>query len=323
MGSLAVIPTWVVPPAQQVVDCIIGLGQLGGGGEIDGSFLRHVDLTSAGATVTFLIDVITNVVANIVFWIWLGLTFAAYGKIVQERFRNFFGLTKELRLTICLSNLWSQTSSPQRDIGRARYYIGLNELKASQSILTLFGTSRFRLPDMVRGLVDTMWSSSIRNVDTIVSDPLGHKGNEVQSSPAGSLVVVGGSSFNLRRRTFVQLELPAMVFSDELPEQDHQKAGPRAVIVRRGPGAGDCIESELALGILEKCRDASTGGVIFFCNGSGGDISRAVAEFLTRNWRLLQRKYGEKSFAICLGFPRTGSHLEFYVNPVQLREYYA
>lgn len=271
---------------------------------------------------SFLVDVVTNVLANIIFWVVLGLAFAAYVQASKARFRRFFGLAPDLKLTICLSNLWSSSTSTQPNHRRARYYIGLNELKASQSILELFGTSAFRLPDMVRGLVDSMWSSSSKMVETAVSEPVDQEFPANTPTPTGSLVIVGSSRYNRRRRSFVESALPTMLFSTKLPEEDDRKAGRFAVLVERGPGAGDDpIESPLALGILEKCREVGTGRVVFFCIGAGGDISRAVSEFLVRNWGDLSRVYKDAPFAICLGFPREGEHLDSYVTPVRLREY--
>ncbi|MFD9705838.1 hypothetical protein, partial [Lentzea sp. NPDC059081] len=100
-----------------------------------------------------LADIASNVIANIVFWLGLGLVAAATVRVGQRRFRRFFGLTSTEQLAVCLSNTWNAQAS-----ARPRgYSASLHELRAAEAVTRLFGSASFRLPDMVRGLVDAIY----------------------------------------------------------------------------------------------------------------------------------------------------------------------
>ncbi len=58
-----------------------------------------------------LLDIATNVIANVVFWLGLGFAVAAMARIAQRRFRRFFGLHTNQQLVVCLSNLWTTATS--------------------------------------------------------------------------------------------------------------------------------------------------------------------------------------------------------------------
>ncbi|MBN6037366.1 hypothetical protein [Amycolatopsis sp. 195334CR] len=49
-----------------------------------------------------LLDIATNVIANILFWLGLGFAVAAMARIAQRRFRGFFGLHTNQQLVVCL-----------------------------------------------------------------------------------------------------------------------------------------------------------------------------------------------------------------------------
>ena len=103
----------------------------------------------------FLLGLASNLVANIVFWVLLGLVFWALSTAVVRRFSRFFGLVRVRSVAVYLSNLWTPQASPS---GRTEgYTISLHELRAAQSVDKLFGSAPLRLPDLVRGLVDALW----------------------------------------------------------------------------------------------------------------------------------------------------------------------
>jgi hypothetical protein len=73
----------------------------------------------------FLLGLASNIAANIIFWLLLGLVFWAAGAMVARRFTRFFGLDRMRSVAVYLSNLWSpQVSS--RNLG---YTIALHELR--------------------------------------------------------------------------------------------------------------------------------------------------------------------------------------------------
>ena len=67
---------------------------------------------------SFFIGTLSNVLANLVFWVLLGLAFWSAGAIVARRFSQFFGLSNARNINIYLSNLYkpevSISGSPVR-----------------------------------------------------------------------------------------------------------------------------------------------------------------------------------------------------------------
>lgn len=269
---------------------------------------------------SLLENVLSSVIANFVFWIGLGVAFAIALRAGQRRLRRFFGLANGKTLHICLSNLWNPTVLPASRVGKARYLIGLNELEASRAIDSLFTTANFRLPDMVRGLVDSMWSSNTKRAETSIAPPIGGPGGEYEYLDE-PLIVIGGARWNSVRRHFIATNELSMQFSsEEAPSVPATPGVPPVVQVKRGVGAGDISHDRLALAVLEKRRTGTARSVTFFCTGARGDLSRATTEYLIRNWRKLYHEFREDDFALCLGFPNEADgSLSKYVDPVVLR----
>ncbi|MFC3456315.1 hypothetical protein [Amycolatopsis speibonae] len=191
-----------------------------------------------------LVDIATNVIANIVFWIGLGLTVAGLIQIAQRRFREFFGLRTNQQLIGCLSNLWITTTST-RPRG---YSVSLHELRESEAMTRLFGSASFRLPDLVHGLVDAIYLGGHKyDVRSTVSpsatdDPKHFTGLD------SNLIVVGAAARNRIRRLYLDENLLSLWIYDE-----HPAAGPRHVEVLNSPDLGRKVTSNsLELAVVER-----------------------------------------------------------------------
>jgi hypothetical protein len=103
-----------------------------------------------------LLDVLSNLFANIAFWGLLGFAFWGFGRASRVRVVRFLSLGGSSQVTVMLSNLWRPETS-RRNIG---FTISRHELQASQVISTFLGKAPGRLPDIVRGLVDQLWLHS-------------------------------------------------------------------------------------------------------------------------------------------------------------------
>ncbi|WP_336158713.1 hypothetical protein [Amycolatopsis sp. VC5-11] len=248
-----------------------------------------------------LLDIATNVIANIVFWIGLGLAAAGMVRIGQHRFRTFFGLRANPHLIVCLSNLWNTTTST-RPRG---YSVSLHELRASEAITRLFGSASFRLPDLVRGLVDAIYLGGHKydfqtTVSPAVTDDPQHF-----TGLGGNLIVVGAATRNRIRKLYLDENLVTLRLSNERPDADPHQLQPEAgyAEVLNGPDLGERVASDATtLAVVEKVRDAVRGTTVIFCLGCRGDTTWAAAEYLARNWRLLRREFGDEPFAVCLAF---------------------
>lgn len=255
---------------------------------------------------------LSNVFANMVFWLGLGVAAWSATAVSRRRFLYFFGLRRGAEtLTVYLSNLWSQETS-SRPVG---YSISMHEFKAAQCVGRLFGDAPLRLPEMVRGLIDEVWIRRVvqPNVEVSSIDP-------TQVSFSNSALVIGSATRNSVRAAFVDNGLPVMVFDAEhRGVRSYRSAGQnRGVKISRGARRGQAVPDDLNLAVLEKIYDSDRGVTVFFCIGARGDTSWAVTEYLVRNWAPLLREFGDQNFALCLGFPAGDSYLEHYVEPRRL-----
>ncbi|MEC3979817.1 hypothetical protein [Amycolatopsis sp. H20-H5] len=252
-----------------------------------------------------LLDIATNVIANIVFWLGLGFAVTALARLAQRRFRRFFGLYMNQQLIVCLSNLWT-TATSSRPRG---YSISLHELRASEAITRLFGSASFRLPDLVRGLVDAIYLGRHRYEFRNTVSPSPSDDPKHFSDLSGNLIVVGAAPRNSIRRLYLQENLVSLRISNEHPDVgDHQlPLEMRFVEVLNGADLGQLVTSDtLDLAVVEKIRDTVRGTTVMFCLGRRGDTTWAATEYLARNWRSLQREFDDRPFALCLGFRDLG-----------------
>lgn len=258
-----------------------------------------------------LADIASNIIANIVFWIGLGLAAAAAVRLGQRRFRRFFGLDKNEQLVVCLSNLWSSSTST-RPRG---YSISLHELRAAESVTRLFGSASFRLPDIVRGLVDAIYLGGHRYDFHNTVSPSATEDPKQFAELGGNLIVVGAAARNSIRKLYLDENLVSLRLSNELAEAGPHQQPPegRFVEVLGGADVGRKITSDaLELAVVERIRDTARGTTVVFCLGRRGDTTWAATEYLARNWRSLEREFGDRPFALCLGFREVGYRYDYH-----------
>jgi hypothetical protein len=262
---------------------------------------------------TFFLGIMSNILANLVFWLLLGVIFWAVSKVVIRRFLRFFGLVRVDRIGVYLSNLWKpQASLTQRPVG---YAISLHELRAAQSVEKLFGSATLRLPDVVRGLVDALWLRQRVQCKTDVSPVMG-----ADADLDRNLIIIGSSMRNSVRARYVQAQLPRIILTGE----DQGSASwatmneAHSFTITRGEEKGEYPAGDVNLAVIEKCHDPERGTTIFFCLGIRGDASWAASEYLVRNWKLLAAEYDDRDFMVCLGFPMSEEYLEDYREPINL-----
>lgn len=158
-------------------------------------------------------DILTNLVANLAFWLGLGLVVGLTVRFGQRKFQKFFGLGVNKYLTVYLSNLWS-TEISRRPRG---YAVALHELRALEAITRLFGSASFRLPDIARGLVDTIWTGSRGyEFQTAVSPAMTEDPRKFEHL-ATNLIVVGAASRNSIRKLHIDSNTVSMKLSNEIP----------------------------------------------------------------------------------------------------------
>ena len=264
------------------------------------------------ALIDFIEGAASNLLANIVFWVGLGLLVWFVTSLTRGRFRSFFNLDAEARLCVFLSNLWS----PERSGRPVGFTLSLHEFHATQSIARLVSGSPMRLPESVRGLVDGIW---LRNAPQASFEPA----SETSPMRVGrTTIVLGAAARNTVRSAYVDRNVPQLVMTHELHDNriyDAHLDDEIAVVVARGDERGFRSPPGYNLAILEKMSDPERDASIFFCLGIRADGTRAACEYLVRHWARLQREFKSRDFALCLGFPKTEAYLEQYVEPVRLK----
>jgi hypothetical protein len=256
----------------------------------------------------FLVNLGSNILGEFLFWVGLGLFVYIAVRLTQNRFLDFFGVRNSRRLTVYLSNLWQQNTG--RPTGSV---LSGHEFRATRTITGLFGDAPFRLPELVKGLVDALFAGDRVDVSIEVSPLLAE---EVRSS---SMIVVGGTPKNITRRLYFESDLLCLAIVGEKaepPSDIFKKELEPRVRIMTGPRSGEEIVGDYNFAIIEKVRNKEQGTVAIMCAGFRGDSSWAATEYLARNWRQLARKYGNDGFAICLGFPMSERYMEIYTEPI-------
>jgi hypothetical protein len=258
----------------------------------------------------FVLGVISDIAANVVFWLLLGSVFWGVSTAVIRRFSRFFGLVRIDRIGVYLSNLWTPQSSVS---GRTEgYTIDLHEFRAAQSVERLFGSAPLRLPDLVRGLVDALWLNQQVRCATDVS-PIDADDADLERN----MIIVGSSARNSVRAHYVKVGLPTATITGETDSWAAMNKAHSITILQGG------TKSEVSLpgvnfAVVERCRDPDRGTIIFFCLGLRADSSWAATEYLVKNWKRLVAEFGDSNFKVFLGFPKTERFLEEYKEPLRL-----
>ena len=253
---------------------------------------------------------VSNLLANVLFWLGLGAVAWLATLVARRRFLRFFGLDTNTHMTIYLSNLWER----QRSTSPIGFMISLHEFRAAQSIDRLFGDAPLRLPELVRGLIDGLWIHRVPRPTVEVSPP-----DSAKITVLSNAIVVGAATRNSLRAVYLDSNMPLLMLDQEersIRTHDSHLIVSGEVVVTRGARAREVIPHKgLHLAVVEKLRDPESGGAIFFCAGVRGDTSWAASEYLVRNWKRLQREFRGKDFALCLGFAVGSTYLDRYVEP--------
>lgn len=248
----------------------------------------------------FLINLLNNIAADIVFWLGLGFLIWLAVQIAQSHFLKFFGLETNKTLVVYLSNLWEPTREKSEG-----YLLSEYEFRAVESINGLFGSTPFSLPEFVRGLVDSFWIGKRPNITTTVS-PLTNG-----SIAFTNMIVVGGVSKNSVRKHYVDIGAPYLVVHPKGTATDGEVQTMEPCIqVMKGHRKGEIITGDYEFAIVEKIYDAEHQTTVFMCVGYRGEGSLAATEYLVRQWGELRKRFGDKPFALCLGFSKSGVSIE-------------
>jgi hypothetical protein len=264
-------------------------------------------------------DLFFNILANIIFWLGLGLIFRyLIVSKTRKNFLKFFGLDTKKKLIVYLSNLWlpSITIKPWGRI------ISGYEFKVTKSINNLFGSTPSNVPDLVKGLVDALFIEKNLEICVEVSPLTG--GFDLSRN----MIVVGASIKNSIRRCLLNDNMAFVTISGEPlndPINDNKVLDnplKQSFEIKKGMQTGTILEKQgdYNIAVVEKVCEPQSNTVIFMCVGLRGDSTWIATEYLARHWDDLFKKYGDNSFARCLWFPNSGKPMEDYAEPVIIED---
>lgn len=256
----------------------------------------------------FIKDLSCSVLANFIFWLCMGFVVWMIIRLKYKRLLRFFGLQKNRSISVYLSNLWNATT--ERPVG---YLVSGHEFRVTETINNLFGKTSFLLPDLVRGLVDSVWIGKEITKDITVS-PI-----STDQLRFSNMIVVGSTVRNSVRRHYLNVYTPYLaIVGEQAATNLSTESLSQGVEILKGLRKGKVIDGPYKFAIVEKIIDEEHGTVIFMCFGLRGDGSWLAVEYLARHWEELYKQYGDKPFAKCLGFRNPHLWAETYEEPLEL-----
>lgn len=243
----------------------------------------------------FASSMITNILANVVFWTIGGAIVWIVLSRQRRRLHRFFGIRKNSPIIVYLSSLIIEPNTLKNRAGIASDYHGLAivdyEFQVIPALTSLFTSTRLNIPDLFSGLIDSLWLVK-RPIVSFRPSPVTM--DELQFA---DLVCVGSPKFNIATDYYLRTGKPYFI----LKEVD----GVWMVEVSRGKRTGEIATatSEWDVGILLKLRDSERGTTIFVAAGGDVNATRAAVEYLARDWSRLLQRYGDEEFGVRLRCP--------------------
>lgn len=233
----------------------------------------------------FAIDVLTNILANIIFWLAGGIL---VGYLISKRRRKlakFFGLNFSRNLNVYFSSIVLYENS--EEMGLPSY-----EFQTIPSIASLFSSGKLDfVPDMLAGLVDSFWLPKKPIIQFLPSP------NKIEEIEFDNIISIGGPVSNRVTNYYLKIGSPYLSFTRSSDESECR------IQIVRGIRTGEVIQGYWSTGILNRFRDMEHGNTVFIVAGGGVQGTRAAVEYLVENWETLQSTYGDKDFGICLQYP--------------------
>jgi hypothetical protein len=261
----------------------------------------------------FWLDVLGNLVANLITWIFLALI-AGIGIIINARPKRaalfrFFGLDPiNPSITAYLTTIIVQPSGAKRPDGRLSQIwegpaISANSLHKISSVPAIFhSTFTDNLPTFVRRLLSTKNLSFDPVKIDFQPSPM-----SVSEIAPGPLFCLTGPGYNIATKYYLETGASYVEF---LP--DHQFRVKRGRLTDKiiSPSdckviAGDGTVERFAhdLGLVSRLTDYENDRKVVIAAGTGSNGTRAAIEYVTNHWQKLDKQFQDTDFAIILECP--------------------
>lgn len=244
----------------------------------------------------FFYDFLTNVLANVAFWLVGGVIIGIALGVKRRRMHRFFGITQHKPLIVYLSSLFIERNSIKGRDNLPSEYQGIvivdYEFQVISRITTLFNSSFIdRTPDMFSGLIDSLWLTK-RPIVEFSPCPINKSDLRFQN-----IICVGGPQFNTASEYYLRTAKPYFTFE--------RANNTWRVKISRGSRTDEYIkiDSNHDIGLLQRIKDIEHNTIVFIAAGVDINGTRAAIEYLYHHWDRLIREYEDDEFGVCLRCP--------------------
>jgi len=252
-------------------------------------------------------DILSNLLANIIFWIFGGIIFGLVISIRRIRLNRFFGIKFGQPLLIYLSThpIENEIFKHRTEIENSvdTELISKSEVQVVTLFSELFSSQPFeRIADAFAGIVDTLWLIGRPEIKFVPS-PLSEEELEFSST-----ICLGAHEFNTATEYYFYKHNPYIIMERKNPDDRINiivrinKGDRKGEIITRTNHHGD-NEKNWDLGIIVKLFDEEHGNTIFIVAGLEEMGTLSAADYLVENWRVFQKIYNNSEFGICIRCP--------------------
>jgi hypothetical protein len=247
-------------------------------------------------------NVLQNIWANILVIL---ATVALVMFFRHRRMLRFFGFKRNKHLTIWFTRAsHAHTHEEGNCTCPAASYSGADIAKYEELTISFFSTLFSRLTSEAKIIESEFHKLQLTKVEISYRNS-----PEVfeELSSFHNFICIGGPLANSVTARYLEQVPTHMGFS----------APNFAVVVKAGKrkGATFVSEGDYEYGYIEKLIDPDHKTAVFIVAGYSIVATTVAAYYLTENWRLLQKRYGSKPFAVCLKVAESSLSWNWYMTP--------
>jgi hypothetical protein len=246
-------------------------------------------------------DVWVNVWAN---FLAIGIGYFVIVVFKRKKMLSFFGFDKQKKLSILLSTLYIPTHTAITHSGSKISYQGLAIPEYEHQVIPFFselfsiittgdGVMKTVINKLLLGDVDISYLNTPMNINKISFQ---------------NFICIGGPSANVITEHYMNTGMTWLGFNKINTGID----------LIKGQGKGKTLgvsNSQDDYGILEKIIDKKNNSSVFIAAGGNFGATKAAAYYLARNWRALQKEFGNNGFALCIKVPQHFVDPDGYLHP--------
>lgn len=242
----------------------------------------------------FIYDLLTNIFANVIFWLSGGIVIWILVSGKANRLNRFFGTTKQREVTIYLSSFRVEPIL-EKEFGIVKGHRGIavpsDEFSTIPKLASLFSSNPLNLiPEIFVGFVDSFWIIKRPEIEFM---PSPHTTEMLNFKNA---ICVGGPAFNFATDYYQKSCNPYFSMSAD--------SGRFAIRINRTSRAGEVVHQDgFDLGFVQKMVDHEHKCTVFLVGGIGIGATMAAVDYLVSEWSNLYKRYQDDEFGVIIRCP--------------------